>query len=165
MILHLQWQEGESTPVIATALTASSPVSFTASQGPPRTRTGSVLGRSTSSISTPQRRVSLAAPPHGNSTSLNKSRLNVSGSRTPTTPLTPSPRDSTSAGGFPIRYGRATILTAPPKLVAIVETPDVAVGAVDPMKRRVVTATRFSSRAGADRRVSYSFLHFVSQPM
>ena len=50
-------------------------------------------------------------------------------------------------------FGRATILTAPPKLVAIVETPDVAVGAVDPRKRRVVTATRFSSRAGADRRV------------
>jgi pyrimidine and pyridine-specific 5'-nucleotidase len=44
-------------------------------------------------------------------------------------------------------------LTAPPKIVAIVETPDVAVGAVDPRKRRVVTATRFSSRAGADRRV------------
>ena len=32
------------------------------------------------------------------------------------------------------------------------ETPDVAVGAVDPSKR-VVTATRFSSRAGADCRV------------
>lgn len=46
-------------------------------------------------------------------------------------------------------------MTAPPKLVAIVSTPtDVAVGAVDPRKRRVVTATRFSSRAGADRRVS-----------
>jgi pyrimidine and pyridine-specific 5'-nucleotidase len=53
-----------------------------------------------------------------------------------------------------VRYGRAAILTAPPKLVAMVETPDVAVGAVDPRKRRVVTATRFSSRAGADRRVS-----------
>lgn len=57
------------------------------------------------------------------------------------------------AEGFAIRYGRAAILTAPPKLVAMVETPDVAVGAVDPRKRRVVTATRFSTRAGADRRV------------
>jgi len=76
----------------------------------------------------------------------------------------PSPRHSTSGpasgsgsaggnSGFSHRFGRATILTAPPKLVAIVETPDVAVGAVDPRKRRVVTATRFSSRAGADRRV------------
>jgi len=38
----------------------------------------------------------------------------------------------------------------PPKLVALVETPDVAVGAVDARKRRVVTATRFSSRTRAD---------------
>ncbi len=57
------------------------------------------------------------------------------------------------ANGFSVLFGRAAILTAPPKLVAVVETPDVAVGAVDPKKRRVVTATRFSSRAGADRRV------------
>ncbi|KAG2038545.1 hypothetical protein BDR03DRAFT_954353, partial [Suillus americanus] len=35
---------------------------------------------------------------------------------------------------------------------ALVETPDVAVGAVDPREWRVVTATRLSSRAGADRR-------------
>jgi len=68
---------------------------------------------------------------------------------------------SAAGGGdplFAIRFGRAAILTAPPKIVAMVETPDVAVGAVDPRKRRVVTATRFSSRAGADRRVgSHSF--------
>ena len=51
-------------------------------------------------------------------------------------------------------FGRAAVLTAPPKLVAVVETPDVAVGAVDPRKRRVVTATRFSSRAGSIRTVS-----------
>ncbi|KIM43807.1 hypothetical protein M413DRAFT_443693, partial [Hebeloma cylindrosporum] len=157
VILHLQWQEGESTPIVATSLTANSPVSLTSSQGPPRTRTGSVLGRSTSSISTPHRRISLAAPSQSMSSSFNKSRLSVSGPRTPTTPLTPSPRNSTPApGAFPIRYGRATILTAPPKLVAIVETPDVVVGAVDPRKRRVVTATRFSSRAGADRRIFMS---------
>jgi pyrimidine and pyridine-specific 5'-nucleotidase len=40
--------------------------------------------------------------------------------------------------------------------VAVVETPDVAVGAVDPKKRRVITATRFSSRLGADRRIFLS---------
>ena len=63
--------------------------------------------------------------------------LSVSGLRTPATPISPSPGNSTPAltsGGFPIRYGRATILTAPPKLVAIVETLDVAVGAVDPRR-------------------------------
>jgi pyrimidine and pyridine-specific 5'-nucleotidase len=51
------------------------------------------------------------------------------------------------------RAGVAAILSAPPRIVAVVETPDVAVGVMDPGKRRVVTATRFSSRAGADRKV------------
>ena len=40
---------------------------------------------------------------------------------------------------------------APPELV---ETPGVAVGGVDLRERRVVTATRFSSRVDVDRRVS-----------
>ena len=40
-------------------------------------------------------------------------------------------------------------------MVAIVEAPDVAVGAVDPRKRRAVTATRSSLRAGADRKVFF----------
>jgi hypothetical protein len=55
-------------------------------------------------------------------------------------------------------------LTALPKFVALVETPDVAVRAVDPRKRGLVTATRFSSRAGADRRVCFiplMWLHLV----
>ncbi|PPQ94181.1 hypothetical protein CVT25_003818 [Psilocybe cyanescens] len=159
VILHLQWNEGDATPIAAPSFTASSPVALTSSQGPLRSRTGSVLGRSTtsSSISTPQRRISMAASTTGSVSSVNKARLSVSGSRTPTTPLSPSPRNGTpTSGGFPVRFGRAAILTAPPKLVAIVETPDVAVGAVDPKKRRVVTATRFSSRAGADRRIFMS---------
>ncbi|PPQ95787.1 hypothetical protein CVT26_015887 [Gymnopilus dilepis] len=164
VILHLQWNEGEGeeTP----AVMATSPLS--ASQGPPRTRTGSVLNRSSSgvppsSMSTGpggalQRRVSLG-PNAPFSSGTSKSRLSASGGpRTPTTPLSPSPRMGTpvSGDGFAFRFGRAAILTAPPKLVAIVETPDVAVGAVDPRKRRVVTATRFSSRAGADRRIFMS---------
>jgi len=68
--------------------------------------------------------------------------------------MTPS-RSSTPSSPF-FRTGKAMILTAPPKLVAVVETPDIAIGAVDPLKRRVVTATRFSSRAGADRRIFMS---------
>jgi hypothetical protein len=56
-----------------------------------------------------------------------------------------SPMGAAGADGFVIRFGRAAILTAPPKLVVLVETPDVAVEAVDPTKRWVVTATRFSS--------------------
>jgi pyrimidine and pyridine-specific 5'-nucleotidase len=117
-----------------------------------RPRTNSALSRSTSSASI-TRRTSLAPP-----TPVTKSRLSLStsASRTSLVPLNPS--QSTAAGsnpgGFPFRFGRAAVLTAPPKLVAVIDTPDLAVGAVDPSKRRVVTATRFSSRIGADRTVS-----------
>ena len=156
VILHLQWQEGDAAPLASPAITASSPLSMSANQGLPRMRAGSVLGNSAlgrstnlTGVSTLNRRTSLVTPAPGGGVSTLKSRLSVSGSRTPTTPLSPSP----GPGGFPARFGRAAILTAPPRVVALVETPDVAVGAVDARKRRVVTATRFSSRAGADRRV------------
>ena len=118
-----------------------------------RPRTNSSLSRSTSSMSMP-RRTSLAPP-----TPVTKGRmsLNNSTSRISLAPLTPSPSVSggSNPGGFPFRFGRAAVLTAPPKLVAVIDTPDLAVGAVDASKRRVVTATRFSSRIGADRTVSY----------
>lgn len=86
----------------------------------------------------------------GSSAGKGRLSLNIlSNSNTPMTPVSPSPGPTT-----PIFFGRAAVLTAPPKLVGIIETPDVAVGAVDPRKRRVVTATRFSSRSGANRTVS-----------
>ena len=85
------------------------------------------LGRSTNA--TPQRQISLASTGISSMTSstittngMNKLKLSVSGLRTPATPISPSPGNSTPAltsGGFPIRYGQATILTAPPKLVEI----------------------------------------------
>ncbi|KAG2360790.1 hypothetical protein BDR07DRAFT_1288705 [Suillus spraguei] len=161
VILHLQWNEGEDekTPAEKTTMsptfTGRSLTSPTPSSINTRSRAVSSLIRPTQ-MSTPQRRQSAL----GVSTSgLPKSRLSLG---TPSTPLSAnlsaplSPMGAAGADGFAIRFGRAAILTAPPKLVALVETPDVAVGAVDPMKRRVVTATRFSSRAGADRRVLMS---------
>lgn len=51
-------------------------------------------------------------------------------------------------------------LSTPPKVVSILETPDVAVGCVDPTKRRIVASTRFSSRAGAERQLYASSLPF-----
>ncbi|KAI0746670.1 hypothetical protein C8Q80DRAFT_1176639 [Daedaleopsis nitida] len=171
VILHLQWTEEEETPTTAALTSADStrpttPLTPSAlSPGPaPRLRTISSLSRSTSSVSTPQRRGSLL----GSSTSKSplglpgsagsKGRLSLNISNGPMTPvsMTGSPRMGTpvSAMGrspFAIHFGRAAVLTAPPKLVAVVETPDVAVGAVDARKRRVVTATRFSTRAGATR--------------
>jgi pyrimidine and pyridine-specific 5'-nucleotidase len=175
VILHLQWTEVEEKPS-PTEYSIASPTSSSArlsSPTPPsnlarrttdlRPRALPSLSRSTSSLITPQRRQSTLGI-SVNPTSAPKGRLSLA---TPATPLysllSPSPRSGTplspvgsgaiGAEGFAIRFGRAAILTAPPKLVAVVETPDVVVGAVDPRKRRVVTATRFSSRAGADRRV------------
>lgn len=174
IILHLQWTEGSESTVTNGRESTLSPVGNGApSPVAPRARTVSSLARSTSSLSTPQRRISLnhstntlATP----SPSIRPSRLSMP--RTPSyatnssagvgSPglLSPSPL-SVSGIGSPMafRFGQAAVLTAPPKLVGIVDTPDVAVGAVDPRKRRVVTATRFSSRAGADRRVSNLHTH------
>jgi hypothetical protein len=50
-----------------------------------------------------------------------------------------------------------------PALDAVLETPDVSCGAVDPLKRRVVTSTRFSSRLGADRRVCVRLILVMTQ--
>ncbi|KIJ49092.1 hypothetical protein M422DRAFT_74705 [Sphaerobolus stellatus SS14] len=160
VILHLQWNEsneGETqpqvtspptptTPALASPQTPAPPPSF------PRSRTVSSLSVSRSNLKTPRRQslnVSTSTP--GSATHQR--------ARTPTTPLTPISNSRTgtpSNFGFSVRWGQAAILTAPPRIVAVVETPDVAVGAVDPRKRRVVTATRFSSRAGADRRIFMS---------
>ncbi|KAI0261216.1 hypothetical protein BC834DRAFT_830548 [Gloeopeniophorella convolvens] len=149
VILHLQWTEAEDTMAAANGLPdsndPSSPsalVSSPLSASTNRIRTASSLSRS-GSFNTPRR------------SSLITSRTLVPSPRTPGTPISPNGHLSNSPG-FTTRFGRAAILTAPPRLIAIVETPDVAVGAVDPRKRRVVTATRFSSRAGADRRIFMS---------
>ncbi|KAG6860348.1 hypothetical protein C0995_012417 [Termitomyces sp. Mi166 len=178
VIIHLQWQEGEQEKDKGTEHVAHSPISPVAL---PRAHAISSLARSTSSmsgsapgpISTPARRVSLAPAPTQHtplSISSTKGRLSLNvgasysySASSPRTPMTggngnghsnASPSSRAGTPLFPVRFGRAAILTAPPKIVAVVETPtDVAVGAVDPRKRRVVTATRFSSRAGADRRI------------
>lgn len=51
-------------------------------------------------------------------------------------------------------------LSNAPRVVSILETPDVAVGCVDPTKRRIVASTRFSSRVGAERKLYASSLPF-----
>jgi pyrimidine and pyridine-specific 5'-nucleotidase len=160
VILHLKWSEDggqqqsidEMSKVSETSVSLFPPPSSLSTS---RTRTLSSLSRSTSSISTPPRRTIQAA-----STPLAKTRLSLNSTvpRTPGTPLSPSSRSGTPlTSAFPIRFGRAAVLTAPPTLVAVIDTPDLVVGAVDPSKRRVVTATRFSSRIGADRTVSFYY--------
>ena len=146
----MRWTEAEETTNHGGALPEpSDPGLHNSAEWTGRTRTISSLTRS-GSQKTLSRRSSQILP-----------RTRVSSPRTPGTPI--SPGGPGGSPGIAARFGRAAVLTAPPRLIAIIETPDVAVGAVDPRKRRVVTATRFSSRAGADRRVrtyaiSYSLL-------
>ncbi|KAJ4474259.1 hypothetical protein J3R30DRAFT_3376742 [Lentinula aciculospora] len=178
VILHLQWQEDSETSTPGSPTRSPSVLSLASSttqnqnQTPTRSRTSSSFSRSTSSSSitgSASRRPSLLGS-ISTGPGAGSGRLSVSGRRTPSTPLSPNSRTVTPTtasslgslgasvlGTSTVRFGqRAAILTAPPKLVALVETPDVAVGAVDPRKKRVVTATRFSSRVGADRRIFMS---------
>ncbi|KAJ8082679.1 hypothetical protein PM082_008535 [Marasmius tenuissimus] len=181
VILHLQWQEeaaseqNGSTNGNKTSTVANTPTS--ASRPSLRPRTSSSFAKSTSSLPGAQsRRPSLLTSSTGPGASTASSRSpsvaskgRISRARTPTTPGSPTSTLSPTLVGapsplFPIHFGRAAILTAPPKLIAMVETPDVAIGAVDPQKKRVVTATRFSSRAGADRRIFMSIHEDRSKP-
>ncbi|KAH8103344.1 hypothetical protein BXZ70DRAFT_1054992 [Cristinia sonorae] len=166
VILHLQWTEEDEAQAVGTptggllspqdADRPTTPNNFSGN----RPRTTSSLSRSTS-FATPARRSTLGMSQGPPSTSTHtpamKGRLSLNVTPgSPLTPLSPSPRANTPSSGFAIRFGRAAVLTAPPKLVAVVETPDVAIGAMDPMKRRVVTATRFSTRAGSNRTIFMS---------
>lgn len=137
LILHLEWREDSPE-------SPKSPVSSPTTSSGPRTPT-------TVTPPAPRNRVvSLKAgiPPRKAPSGAGRASLQ----RTPSTPISlHSPRVGTPQLLLP---KKAPIVTAPPKIVAAMETPDLAVGTVDPRKRRVVTATRFSSRTGADRRVS-----------
>lgn len=172
IILHLQWtEEGKAeqstespiaepgtpgTPLQAgvNGVGTPPPTVFSARS---RQSIAGPLSRSTSSVSA-IRRQSLQVSTSGMTSTPPRSLsgrppLPLSASVGPGSPLS---RAGAGTPGSPIhvvRSLRAAVLTAPPRLVAVVDTPDVAVGAVDPQKRRVVTATRFSSRLGADRRV------------
>lgn len=57
--------------------------------------------------------------------------------------------ESTNQSGTRI----APNLSVAPLVLSVIDTPEGAVGCVDAAKRRIVCASRFSSRAGADRRL------------
>ncbi|THH17932.1 hypothetical protein EW146_g2977 [Bondarzewia mesenterica] len=123
IILHLQWTEAEEQPNAVTSLSSqesATPSSAGLNASLSRIRTVSSLSKSTSSLSTPSRRSSLNV----STSSTGKPGLS---SRTPGMPVSPFNSSTTPLSPFSIRYGRAAILTAPPKLVAVVETPDVAI--------------------------------------
>jgi pyrimidine and pyridine-specific 5'-nucleotidase len=130
VILHLQWQERPPSDS-PTPSEPSTPLTATATKSPLAPTRSLIQSRPGTSLNTPRR----ASGPLPSLTS----------------------RQSLSP-----RVSKPSALTkheeAPPQLLAVIETPDVAVGAVDPRKRRVATSTRFSSRLGADRRVCASRL-------
>ncbi|KAF8638454.1 hypothetical protein AX17_002188 [Amanita inopinata Kibby_2008] len=195
IILHLQWQEGDSSvTTTATPTGIQSPLSASINLGASRNRPfarapstaasdrrsslatnghvpssgASAVGSTTGSIPGRGGRLSVSVGPGvrhtgsgGGMTPSMSPTLMRPGNASLNASLNVSMNGGGGGGGggpngFSVLFGRAAILTAPPKVVAVVETPDVAVGAVDPRKRRVVTATRFSSRAGADRRIFVS---------
>ncbi|KAG8777505.1 hypothetical protein FRC15_011287 [Serendipita sp. 397] len=167
VIIHLEWvEEGDSThsPAGQSASTLSSP---TTSSGPltpatiasPAIRPKNVLKSSVGAASTASqaqggiaaRRASINGPrislPATSTPRTSNATLSKPSQRVPATPKGPS---------SPAVRRNTVTLTAPPRILAIIETPDIASGAVDPRKRRVVTATRFSQRTGADRRIFIS---------
>ncbi|KAF8310300.1 hypothetical protein DL93DRAFT_1665994 [Clavulina sp. PMI_390] len=125
----------------STSLLASPTSSTPTKVGTPTTPSGSGIGMSTPSPLTMVQR-----------------RSSMLGSSTASRP-SPSPRTS-SLGvetlGSPSSMSNPKWQKELPTLDAVLETPDVSCGAVDPLKRRVVTSTRFSSRLGADRRMFVS---------
>lgn len=167
LVMHLQWTESskeaadetfeingvdQKPPSMLGRSISGRPVSGSIS--PVASRLARSVSSASAAGSMPLKRPSLNTSTTG-SFSRSQNRLSVISLNSPTSPSSPS-AVSASLMSSTIRYGRAVVLNAPPKLVAMVETPDVAVGAVDPRKRRVVTATRFSSRTGADRRIFIS---------
>ncbi|WVQ83632.1 hypothetical protein IAT38_005773 [Cryptococcus sp. DSM 104549] len=70
-------------------------------------------------------------------------------------PSTPTPTASTTpaaAGSTPPRRTRIIpLLTKPPRVLEVINAPDVEKGAIDARRTRVVTSTRFAARTGADR--------------
>ena len=173
VILHLEWTEESETTHSPTGPGSSALSSPTTSSGPrtpstnaqPIVRPRNVPVLKTSG-GTNNSNPSQAGPAGRRSFSGTAPRLGVPSSSVPRTPSMPPVSMKTlqrtpSAGAPnqlalpPARRG-SNGLTAPPRIIAVIETPDIAAGAVDPRKRRVVASTRFATRTGADRRVSFS---------
>lgn len=106
-------------------------------------------------------------PPWPKPPSSGKPRLSQTSDKGPASPIgrlkdlklsslsIPSP---VSNKNLPGQTRIAPNLSIAPIVVDILQTPDAATGCVDPAKKRIVLATRFSSRAGADRRIYTSTL-------
>ncbi|KAG8818713.1 hypothetical protein FRC17_010736 [Serendipita sp. 399] len=171
IIIHLEWVEegdgvqssaGQSASTLSSPTTSSGPMTPATMASPiVRPKNANPLKSSTGTTGTngPSQGGGSARRP-----SINGPRLSLPTISTPRTPNLNASLSKPTRGvpatpkgpASPAVRRNTTSLTAPPRIVAVIETPDIASGAVDPRKRRVVTATRFSQRTGADRRIFIS---------
>ncbi|CAE6428501.1 unnamed protein product [Rhizoctonia solani] len=159
LILHLEHEDPDPSVSLS-----SSVETLPKPQPQPLTPPTTTHARPRHSLAVPPRPESRTMPLHGRKSmgallSPATTTHRVSSMFTPNRPGTSLGRPGTSmgrpgtsmGGGSPNRGEKKPV--KPPVLLSVVDTPDVAVGAVDPKKRRVATSTRFSSRLGADRRI------------
>ncbi|SJX63762.1 related to pyrimidine 5-nucleotidase [Sporisorium reilianum f. sp. reilianum] len=142
---------------------AASPLS-TPSRPSPRTATRRVDGPAPWPLATAE--LETAARTSGTST---PRKMSASAS-TPSLSFPSTPAAEADAGesaapeadsaATPVATRIAPDLSTAPRVVSVLDTPDLAVGCVDPTKRRIVASTRFSSRAGAERKLYASSLPF-----
>lgn len=154
-LIHLEWEEGEEEVVLAQTQQLAPPTHTNTLK--PRSSTVSIGVSNTANATNgrgPRKSLGVGAqplPPRKNSADEAMSDANSvpsNASLTSTAPSSPPPQT---------KMRKAPILTSPPRVVQITHTQNMApVGATDVSKHRVVTSTRFSSRSGADRRVSCS---------
>lgn len=170
VILHLTWPEGSDSldlSLLPESNNHLSPVS-------PSTHSPTALRHrtvSTHSVKDPKRQA-LSISTSSSGVSSTPTKVGTPPSASPLfrkssgyggRPSLSSPRSATSELNSSQSSLSATSRAGDiPCLEAVLETPDVACGAVDPRKRRVVTSTRFSSRLGADRRVCLEYLIVIS---
>jgi pyrimidine and pyridine-specific 5'-nucleotidase len=124
----------------------------------PRSGTSAGINRSRNSL-TPSTS-SLALSPAVTTTTKGKEEIMMQSSSPGPSSSPTTPTSSTSGVNPSSRQTRiAPNLGVAPVVVDVLSTPEAAAGCVDPAKKRIVLASRFSSRAGADRRIYTSTLN------
>ncbi|CEL57396.1 F-box/WD repeat-containing protein 7 OS=Homo sapiens GN=FBXW7 PE=1 SV=1 [Rhizoctonia solani AG-1 IB] len=168
LILHLEHEDSDPSVSLSSSIeTLPKPQPQPRPQPQPLTPPNTTHTRPRHSLAVPPRPESRSMPLHGRksmgallspATTTNRATSMFMPNRPGTSlgrPGTSMGRPGTSMGGASPNKGEKKPVK-PPVLLSVVDTPDVAVGAVDPKKRRVATSTRFSSRLGADRRIFVS---------
>ena len=141
-LIHLEWEEGEE---VAQNNNNPAPIIPASTNGKPRLSTGKGPRKSSSTLMIRKNSSDSTTDKSESNKNSNNSNNNISN---------PNNNKSNTNSNDSVKLRIAPVLTKPPKVLCVTPTDSMAVGATDVRKQRVVTATRFSSRPGADRRVS-----------